>query len=172
MKRWRLQLAMAWLGLATGLAAAENPPLGVPGQIIYPHVQILPPPRTPATIVGPTIYMPPNYPRLPVDPSDPRPLGVLLQRFGVGCWSHINIVGTGSLRSELTFAFGHSRAYFSEPCMHGPQAVPVGQPIPPPNVAPYGVLSYPGFIVPPANPWPSVPGMAPVPGPGCPPHLP
>jgi hypothetical protein len=154
MKRWRLQLALAWLGLATGLAAANDPPLGVPGQMIYPHVQILPPPRTPATIVGPAYYMPPNYPRLSVDPADSRPLGVLLQRFGLGCWSHINYVGTGSLRSELSFAFGHSRAYFSEPCRHGPYPVPVGQPIPPPNLARYGVLSNPGFIPAPPLPWP------------------
>ena len=167
MKCWRLLLTLAGLGLSAGLAAANDPPRGVPGQIIYPHVQITPAPVTPPTIVGPAHYVPPNYPRLSVDQADPRPLGVLLQRFGLGCWSHINFVGTGSLRSELTYAFGHSRAFFSEPCLHGPQAVPVGQPMPPPNVAPSGVLSYPGYMITPANPWPPVAGMPTVPGPGC-----
>src|SRR5262249_20228830 len=106
-------------------------------------------------------YMPPNYPRLSVDPADPRPLGVFLQRFGLGCWSHINFVGTGSLRSEVSFAFSHSRTYFSEPCRHGPYRVPVGQPIPPPNVAPsserppLGRPQLPRFHCPAAHPRPA-----------------
>ena len=46
MKRWRLLLALAGLGLSLGLARANDPPLGVPGQILYPHTQIAPPPVT------------------------------------------------------------------------------------------------------------------------------
>jgi hypothetical protein len=145
MKRWRVVFAVAGLGLWAGLARANEPTPGVPGQLFYPHNQISPPPATPPTQVGPTQYVPPQYPPLPYDPNNPRWIGTCLQRFGVGCWSHHNCIGCSSLRSSLTFCFGSCRAYFNEPCLHGPPPVTPAKPMPRPNLAPYGILNAPGY---------------------------
>src|SRR5262245_38783694 len=123
MKRWRVVFAVAGLGLWAGFARANEPTAGVPGQLFYPHHQISPPPVTPPTQVGPTLYVPPQYPPLPYDANNSRWIGTCLQRFGVGCWSHHNCIGCSSLRSTLTFYFGSCRAYFMEPCLHGPPPV-------------------------------------------------
>ena len=140
MTRWRFLFALTALGLRVGLAAANDPPPGVPGQMIYPHTQIANQPLTPPTMVGPAFYIPPNYPHLQNNPAAPRPLRTALQRIGVGCWSHFNQLGCSNLRSETAFIFGSCRTFFGQPCQHGPQVVPPGEPMPPPNVAPDGIL--------------------------------
>jgi hypothetical protein len=141
MKRWRLLGVLVGLGLSIGSARANDPPLGVPGQIFYPHTQIAPPPVTGPTMTGPAYYTPPNYPALPPIVDGPRPIRVLMQKFGVGCWSHMNNITCGSLRADLTFAFSACRPWIGEPCQHGPQAVPPGEPMPPPSLAPWGILN-------------------------------
>jgi hypothetical protein len=140
MTRWRLLFTLTALGLCAGPAAAHEPTLGVPGQMIYPHSQIARKPLTPPTEVGPSFYIPPNYPHLQNNPDAPRPIRTALQRVGVGCWSHFNQLGCGNLRSENAFIWGSCRTFFGQPCQHGPQEVPPGGPIPPPNVIPWGVL--------------------------------
>jgi hypothetical protein len=84
-----------------------------------------PPPSGPPTHVGAPLYIPPQYP--PVQSQyGSRPIRNVLQFLGVGCWSHhTHPYSCGSLRSELTFIFGSCRAFFSEPCMHGPPQVPM-----------------------------------------------
>ncbi len=147
MMRWRLLFTLAGLGLSIGLARANDPPTGVPGQIFYPHTQLAPVPATPPTMAGPPFYTPPNYPPLPFASQTDRPVRVWLQKLGTGCWSHVNNVGCGSFRADMTFIFGSCRAFFGEPCQHGPQSPPPGQPMPPPNVAPWGILNPPPYGV-------------------------
>ncbi len=129
-----------WIGLAKAQSG-----YGVPGQVFYPHTQTAPPPATPPTAVGPAQYVPPNYPHLDPEPGNPRPVRNNLQRIGVGCWSHHNLPTCSSLRSELTFVFGSCRAFFSEPCLHGPPPVPLpgtpGERTPALSLAPMGILS-------------------------------
>jgi hypothetical protein len=38
----------------------------------------------------------------------------------VGCYKSINCPGCGTLRSELTFAFGSCRRFFGDPCFKSP----------------------------------------------------
>jgi hypothetical protein len=141
MERWRLLSVLAALGLSVGSARANDPPRGVPGQIFYPHTQVVPVPETPPSMVGPSFYIPPQYPPLPFAAQTSRPIRVWMQKCGVGCWSHINTIGCGSLRADWEFIFGSCRTFFGEPCQHGPQSVPIGQPMPHPNVAPWGILT-------------------------------
>jgi hypothetical protein len=124
-----------------GLAGHSQQPYGTPGQVFYPHTQTAPPAVTPPTVVGPVPYTPPPYPPLDWDPVQPRPVRNILQRFGVGCWSHHTLPTCGSLRAHLTFVFGSCRAYFGESCAHGPTPVPiVGAEERPPSTAPWGPL--------------------------------
>jgi hypothetical protein len=37
-----------------------------------------------------------------------------------GCWSHHNLFGCGSIKSDLTFMFGSCRTFFGEPCLSPP----------------------------------------------------
>ncbi len=99
----------------TGLPHAANPaPGGIPNQ------------------VGQPAYAPPQYP--PVQTQyGPRPMRNALNFLGVCCWSHhTSHMSCGSLCSELRFVFGSCRAFFAEPCEHGPpgHGVPGPQPRP------------------------------------------
>jgi hypothetical protein len=38
----------------------------------------------------------------------------------LGCWTHHNMFGCGSLRSETTFIFGSCRAFFGQQCLKEP----------------------------------------------------
>jgi hypothetical protein len=38
----------------------------------------------------------------------------------LGCWANHNEFGSGSFKSEVTYIFGSSRAFFGQPCMKGP----------------------------------------------------
>jgi hypothetical protein len=182
MQRWRCPLVLVGLALSAGLGRAQEEigvpvesvvageevihgpggaegEYGVPGQIIYPHTQTAPPAVTPPTFVGPPSYTPPQYPPLEADPENPRPIRTCLQRFGVGCWAHLNNTTCGSLRSELEFVFGSCRAFFGESCKHGPPVVPIPQGYGPPSTAPWGLMPAP-IVCPPSG----MAGMG-----GCPP---
>jgi hypothetical protein len=161
MNRWRFLFALAGLGLSITLARASDPPLGEPGQIFYPHTQIVPPPVTPPTQAGPPFYTPPNYPTLPVATETSRPVRVWMQKCGIGCWSHLSSVGCGSLRADWEFVFGSCRTFFGEPCQHGPQRVPPGEPMPPPNLAPWGILNPAPYPVAAHVPVTTAPGVSP-----------
>jgi hypothetical protein len=43
----------------------------------------------------------------------------------LGCWTHHNRFGCGSLHSEWTFIFGSCRAFFGDPCRKGPPPSPL-----------------------------------------------
>jgi hypothetical protein len=80
--------------------------------------------KGPPTYVGPAAYSPPQYPIV----EEARPGGFVrrcLNKCGLGCWSHHNRPTCSSCRSELTFIFGSCRAFFGEPCMQGPPAIPL-----------------------------------------------
>jgi hypothetical protein len=38
----------------------------------------------------------------------------------IGCWTHPNMFGCGSLRGDLLFTFGSCRAFFGQQCLKGP----------------------------------------------------
>ncbi len=87
--------------------AANPPPGGIPNQVGQPP------------------YAPPQYPPIRTQ-TGYRPIRNTLQYLGVCCWSHHNsYYSCGSLCSELRFVFGSCRAFFGEPCQHGPPAMPL-----------------------------------------------
>lgn len=97
------------------------------------HVPVTATHVPPPTQTGRFDHMPPQYPLVKSQFGN-RPILNTLQRLGVGCWSHISSVGCSSLGSELTFIFGSCRAFYGEPCQHGPPPVPLpaGATAPPP----------------------------------------
>jgi hypothetical protein len=40
----------------------------------------------------------------------------------LGCWTHHNMFGCGSFKSEATFIFGSCRAFFGQECLKEPPA--------------------------------------------------
>jgi hypothetical protein len=63
----------------------------------------------------------------PVIPPDPHhyfwkgPVVSLLRTHA--CWSHHNLPGCSTIRSEQTFVFGSCRDFFGGPCLKGPPPV-------------------------------------------------
>jgi hypothetical protein len=71
--------------------------------------------------VGPDGMPPPEAPDAPPKVGYVRKC---LNKFGIGCWSHHNNVGCGSLKAECTFIFSSCRVFYGEPCFNGPPPDP------------------------------------------------
>ncbi len=104
-----------WLRGAVLVLAVALPPGLLRAQDAVP----LPGPATP----GPT----PDgkwYPYGPLEvqeisaatPRHRRPVNTVLRYFGACCWSDVNHVGCGSLKSECTYVFGSCRSFYKEQC--------------------------------------------------------
>lgn len=129
--RLLLSTAIA-LGLGSALSAAEPPRTLRPVQLITQVPAT--PPVTPVPIVAPppitSGYAPAHISTLPIHELDnlnaahsagpKKPCREWLQKCGLGCWSSINSIGCGSLRSECDFIFGSCRKFYGEPCVDAP----------------------------------------------------
>jgi hypothetical protein len=56
-------------------------------------------------------------------PRPRRPVNTFLRHFNACCWSDINHVGCGSLKSECNYVFGSCRSFYKEQC-EAPQPHP------------------------------------------------
>lgn len=132
MRSWLMRAVWAsvlGMGVAAGLARGADDPLRV---VVPPGPDLFPAPHPGA---GPAAVPPLTLPYYDPDSLEPPP-GKWPRfrqwlRKPIGCWTHHNTPACGSLRSELTFAFGSCRAFYGEPCVKTPPPWPF-----PPNPAP------------------------------------
>jgi hypothetical protein len=60
-----------------------------------------------------------------VDPSVRARLKTFLNKIGHCCWATINTDGCGSFHSDATFIFGSCRHFWGDPCLPGPEPLPL-----------------------------------------------
>src|SRR5262249_14357845 len=138
--RWTVRALLATLlglGVAAGLARAEQPPpVPGPAPVDPPIIEAYPPPGVPMMLPEPDVDM-----GAAAGAETPGRRHFLNARNHKQmdcphrhivnppwyCWASHNSIGCGSFKSECTFLFGSCRAFYAEPCLKAPPPPPVPQ---------------------------------------------